>query len=180
MARVPYVDRDDVAEEYRPIYEQLIAQRGLPVHNLFRVLANTPPIMEKYLGLSNQLRFKTRLDGELRELAILAVGQTAQANYEYTQHWNVARRMGIAREKLEQLGNFESSALFTPEQKAVMRYATGVTRDIRVDDATVVEVRKFLPLWEFMELVQIVAFYNMVVRILEPLEVELEPGTVKQ
>lgn len=180
MARVPYIDRDDVAEEYRPIYDKLIAERGLPVHNLFRALANTPPIMEKYLELSKQLRFQTRLDGELRELAIMAVGLTTGAEYEYTQHWNVARRMGVAREKLEQIGNFESSALFTPVQKAVMRYAVAVTRNVKVDDATVAGVRQFLPLWEFMELVQIVAFYNMVVRILEPLGVELEPGTVKQ
>jgi len=31
-----------------------------------------------------------------------------------------------------------------------------------------------------MELVQNVAFYNMVVRVLVPVGVELEPGTVKQ
>lgn len=176
-ARVPYVDREHVAPEYRHIYDSLIAERGLPVRNLFRALANTPPIMEKHLALSSQLRFKTKLDGQLRELAILAVGAVTGAEYEYTAHWHIGTRLGIPREKLEQVLNYETAPGFSDAERAVLRYACEVTRNVKVSDATVEAVRRHLPLWEFMELAHIVAFYNMVVRLLEPLGVELDPDT---
>jgi hypothetical protein len=40
-------------------------------------------------------------------------------------------------------------------------------------------LKTFLDTRRLMELVQNVAFYNMVVRVLVPVGVELEPGTVK-
>jgi alkylhydroperoxidase family enzyme len=48
-----------------------------------------------------------------------------------------------------------------------------------VSDATFEALRKSLDTRRLMELVQNVAFYNMVVRILVPLGVEVEPGLKK-
>jgi hypothetical protein len=51
---------------------------------------------------------------------------------------------------------------------------------VKVSDPTWNALKTFLDTKRIMELVQNVAFYNMVVRILVPVGVELEPGTVKQ
>ena len=47
-------------------------------------------------------------------------------------------------------------------------------------DATWNALKAFLDTRRLMELVQNVAYYNMVVRVLVPVGVELEPGTTKQ
>ena len=60
-----------------------------------------------------------------------------------------------------------------------MRYALEATLNVKVTDATFEAVRKSLDTRRLMELVQNVAFYNMVVRILVPLGVEVEPGVTK-
>ena len=60
-----------------------------------------------------------------------------------------------------------------------MRYAAEATNSVKVSDATFGALRGFLDDRRIVELVQNVAFYNMVVRILVPLGVELEPGAVK-
>jgi alkylhydroperoxidase family enzyme len=57
-----------------------------------------------------------------------------------------------------------------------MRYAAEATRNVKVSDAVFEQVRRFLDTRRMMELVQNVAFYNMVVRILVPLGIEVEPG----
>jgi alkylhydroperoxidase family enzyme len=62
----------------------------------------------------------------------------------------------------------------------VIRYAVEATNNVRVTDATWNALKTFLDTRRLMELVQNVAFYNMVVRVLVPVGVELEPGTVKQ
>ncbi len=111
---------------------------------------------------------------------LLTVGRLADAQYEFVHHWNLARRVGIPREKLEALADFEKSPLFNDEERAVMRYAVETTTNVRVTDQTWNALKNFFDTRRLMELVQNVAFYNMVVRVLVPCGVELEPGTIKQ
>jgi alkylhydroperoxidase family enzyme len=177
-ARVPYLNLEDLAEGDRDIFENLSRERG-SVGNIFRTLAHTPNLLRRFLALGGELRNGTELDPKLRELALLTVGRLADAQYEFVHHWNLARRVGVPREKLEALADFEKSPLFNDEERAVMRYAVETTTNVRVTDETWNGLKKFFDTRRLMELVQNVAFYNMVVRVLVPCGVELEPGTTK-
>jgi uncharacterized peroxidase-related enzyme len=178
-ARVPYLNREDLAEADRAIFDNLAAERGGTVGNIFRALAHTPNLLRRFLGLGGELRNKTELDPKLRELAIVTVGRLTYAQYEFVHHWNLARQVGVTREQLEALADFERSSHFSDHERAVIRYAVEATNNVKVSDATWNALKSFLDTHRIMELVQNVAFYNMVVRILVPVGVELEPGTVK-
>ncbi len=178
MARVPYLDRDGLRPEERDIFDGLEARRG-EVINLFRALAHAPEALRLLLPYSTCVRYELSLRPELRELAILTVGRICAAEYEFTHHWNEARRIGVPREKLEALGEYEQTPVFSAEERAVIRYAAEVTRAIRVSDPTFEALRGFLSTRQIVELVQVVAYYNMIVRILEPLQIELEPGRTR-
>jgi alkylhydroperoxidase family enzyme len=178
-ARVPYLNREDLPEAYRVIFDNLAAERGGTVGNLFRALAHTPKFLRRFCGMGNDLRNKTALDAKLRELAILTVGRLTEAQYEFVHHWNLARRVGVSREQLEALGDWEKSAKFSDHERAVIRYAAEATSNVRVTDATWKALQAFLDTPRIMELVEDVGFYNMVVRVLVPVGVELEPGTTK-
>ena len=177
--RVPYLNREDLAEADREIFDNLIAERGQPVGNIFRTLAHTPGLLRRFLALGGELRNKTALDPQLRELAIVTVGRLTDAQYEFVHHWNLARRIGVSREKLEALADWETSAAFTEQERAVIRYAVEATNNVQINDATWHTLKSFLDTRRLLELVQNVAFYNMVVRILVPTGVELEPGVKK-
>lgn len=179
MARVPYLNREDLPEADRDIFDNLIAERGQPVGNIFRTLAHTPGLLRRFLALGGELRNKTALDPQLRELALLTVGRIAQAEYEFVHHWNLARRVGVSREKLEALADWEKSPVYSDQERAVIRYASEATIDVKVKDSTWEALKAFLDTRRIMELMQNVAFYNMVVRILVPAGVELEPGVKK-
>ncbi|HYR79305.1 MAG TPA: carboxymuconolactone decarboxylase family protein [Candidatus Dormibacteraeota bacterium] len=179
-ARVPYLNREDLEETDRQIFDNLAAERGGTVGNIFRALAHTPNLLRRFLGLGGELRNKTELDPKLRELAIVTVGRLTDAQYEYVHHWNLARRVGVTREQLEALADFEKSPNFSDHERAVIRYAVEATNNVKVSDATWNALKSFLDTKRIMELVQNVAFYNMVVRVLVPVGVELEAGTTKQ
>jgi len=178
-ARVPYLNREDLPEADREIFDNLAAERGGIVGNIFRALAHTPNLLRRFLALGGELRNKTELDPKLRELAIVTVGRLTDAQYEYVHHWNLARRVGVTREQLEALADFEKSPNFNDHERVVIRYAVEATNTVRVSDATWNALKTFLDTRQIMELVQNVAFYNMVVRVLVPVGVELEPGTTK-
>jgi alkylhydroperoxidase family enzyme len=108
------------------------------------------------------------------------VGRLTDAQYEFVHHWNIARRVGVTRDQLEALADFDKSPHFSADERTVIRYAVEATNNVRVSDATWDALKEFLDTRRIMELVQNVAFYNMVVRILIPVGVELEPGTTRE
>jgi alkylhydroperoxidase family enzyme len=177
-ARLPYVNREELPEQDRELFDRISRERGgAPVGNIFRLLANAPNLFRRFNALGGELRNGTQLDPKLRELALMTVGLLTEAEYEFVHHWNISLQVGIRREQLEHLAEFDTSALFNQQERAVMRYAVETTRDVKVSDATFEALHEFLDNRQIMELVMNVAFYNAVVRILVPCKVELEPTT---
>ncbi|MGH7934447.1 MAG: carboxymuconolactone decarboxylase family protein [Candidatus Binataceae bacterium] len=179
MARLPYLKREDLPEADREIYDQFEKERGTTPGHIHRTIANAPNLLRRFLGMANELRNGTRLDPQLRELALLTVGRLTGAEYEFVHHWNLALRIGIAHEKLEHLADFENAPVFDDHERAVMRYAAETTANVKVSEKTFEALRGFLENRRIMELAMNVAFYNAVARIIVPLGVELEVGAKK-
>ncbi|HZQ35297.1 MAG TPA: carboxymuconolactone decarboxylase family protein [Dehalococcoidia bacterium] len=173
MPRVPYRDRDAVPDDIAQIMDRQLAERGY-VLNLYRALANSPGLLRAFGGLGGYLRNGSRLDPALRELAILTVGRLANAPYEFQHHVEWAKRAGISDEQIAALGAWASSPLFDERQRAVMRYAWQATEQVHVADDVAQAAHELLDDECFVDLVAVVAFYNMVVRVLEPLQITLE------
>jgi len=173
MARLPYVTAEQLPESERGLFDD-IRERFGRVNNIFRVLAHRPPLLRHYLQFGVGLRHVTQLDPVLRELAILTVGRLTQCPYEVVHHSALAQRLGVRPDQLAQLAAWESDPAFTAQERAVMRYAAEARQQVTVSTETFEALRSFLSTEHIVELVCNVAFYNMVVRVLVPLEVEIE------
>lgn len=174
MARLPYLDREQLPESERDIFDDLIRQRGA-VGNIFRVAAHSPLLLRRMLHFSDGLRNRTKLDPRLRELAIMTVGRLTGCEYEYVHHQALARRVGVRPEQVERLAAWDTDPAFNEQERTVIRYATEVTQHVRASDATFDALRGFLDPEQIVELTLNVGFYNMVVRFLLPLQVDVEP-----
>jgi alkylhydroperoxidase family enzyme len=106
------------------------------------------------------------------------VGLETDAQYEVEHHWNAALRAGVRREQLEHLGDFETAACFTGQERAVIRLAKEVTVAGKVANSTW-EAVSFLGDRVRLELLLTIAWYNCVVRIILPLQIEKEPWFVR-
>jgi alkylhydroperoxidase family enzyme len=173
MARVPYLEREDLPEEYRFLFDNL-SRDGGRVGNLFRALGHSPRLLHQFMRLGNDLRTRTKLDPRLRELAILTVGRLTGASYEYVHHLAIGRRVGLSEEQLLGLPVWERHPAYSEQERAVIRYAEEITRNVRVPDEVFGAVHAFLDDEQTVELTLNIAYYNLVVRFLEPMQVELE------
>jgi alkylhydroperoxidase family enzyme len=174
MARVPYPKREDLPETDRAIYDRMQHERGVPTANIFLALANTPNLLDKILSLAGELRTGTVIEKRFRELAVLTVGLVTGSQYEFDHHWNAALKAGVRRAQLEALADFETSPEFDEQERAVIRFAREVTHPGEVRDATWNGLRGFFDVRQSMEILLTIAWYNMVVRILLPLQIENE------
>ena len=173
MARLPYVAREALPENERSLYDDIEAQFGR-VNNIFQMLAHRPLLLRRLLLLSDGLRHTTRLDAKLRELAILTVGGLTQCEYESVHHSALAQRISVRPEQIERLADWEHDPAFSEQERAVIRYAAEATMSVAVADATFDALRAFLDQEQIIELAFNVAFYNMLVRTIVPLEIDLE------
>ena len=119
----------------------------------------------------------TELDNRLRELAILRVGRLSRAAYEVFQHERIAREAGVAEEKIAALRDATiEAAVFSDNEKAVLRYTDDVVRNVKASDKTLKAVQAFLTPGAVVELTLTIGYYMMVCRLLETTGVEGEEG----
>jgi alkylhydroperoxidase family enzyme len=168
MARLPYLDREDLPEEHRSLLDR-------PA-NLFRVLVHSPEAFRNFSRLGGWIRNTSTLDGRLREMAILQVGYLAGSEYDYTHHIEIGRRFGVSDDDVRAIAR-ETAGETTPLSaldRAVLRLAREMTVEIEGSEEAFEEIRSHLSPEHLIDLLMTIAFYNLVVRLLATLEVDLE------
>jgi len=155
VPRIPYVSHSEAGPP--DLVEAIRARRGGSLLNLDRMLLVSPALARGWNTHLGAVRAGLTLDARLRELAICAVAVLNGADYELEQHLPLYRRAG-GGERAE----------LTIE----------MTLNIRVSDATFERVRSELKDdQQTVELVAVVATYNMVSRFLVALGVDAEAET---
>ena len=173
MARLPYLDHAQLPPEHQDYFESLRTPEG-HMMNLHRMMAHRPSLLQARVNFSRTLNRKDpTLPPRYRELAQLTVGRITACAYEYHHHVSRGQKAGLSAEHIMSLPVWETHPLFTREERAVIRYAEEMTRDIRVQDGTFDALRGFLSPAQIVELTLVVAHYNSTVHFLEALQVRL-------
>src|ERR1700758_2319848 len=95
MARLPYLEAAQVAPEYRDMLRRNT--------NLHKLLVNSPDMARAFNGVGGFIRFKSKLDPRLRELAILQVGWREKSEYEFTHPVRIGREFGVTDDDISAL-----------------------------------------------------------------------------
>jgi AhpD family alkylhydroperoxidase len=180
MSRVRYVSGERIDNESE-LVARIRARRGGTLLNLDRMLLNSPSFAQGWNTHLGAVRRELSLDPRLRELAVCAVAVLNDAEYELEQHAPEFRRAGGTAaqvEALAQLGTSgEASGAFDAIERAVLQLTVEMTRNVQVSDATFERVRSALKdERQIVELVGVIATYNMVSRFLVALQVDPEKG----
>jgi 4-carboxymuconolactone decarboxylase len=173
MARVSIPSKDQISDELKDVFQRM-EQRGGQVLNIHKVMAHCPNVGRAFLRLGNAILFRGSVPPKLRELAILRVGDLAEATYEWTQHVPIGLRAGLTEQQIKALHQWKDSPLFSDQERAILRYTDEVAQNIRVSEETFKAVSDFLTEEQVVELTTTIGYYEMVSRILEALEIELE------
>ncbi len=168
MARVPYLDPSDLAEQNRDLLARNI--------NLHRALAHSPDGARSFIGLGRYIRFRSRLDPRLRELAILQVGYAAKSPYEFSHHVRIGREFGVTDDDIRaiELDTQGQTTGLPPLERATLRAARELTAQPELSDATFAELRKGLDSERLVDLLLTISFYCGVVRLLAALQIDVE------
>lgn len=162
----------------RPLVEAIEARRGGALLNLDRMLLRSPVFAAGWNGFMGAIRTQLTLDAVLRELAICTVAVETGAAYEWSQHAPELLAAGGSEAQLLALqapNPAHNTQAFSATERAVIALAQAMTRDVHVDAAVFGAVQAALPEpQQQVELVGVIASYNMVSRFLVALQVPME------
>jgi len=172
MPRLPYYEVENAAGKHAEFLDKL-----KPHLNIYRMLANSEAGLKGFVRMGNALLYRCELDPVLRELAIIRVGRLSRAAYEVFQHERIGREAGVTEDKIFALREATiESPVFNDNEKAVLRFADDVVRNVKASDRNLKAVQAFLSPGAVVELTLTVGYYMMVCRFLETTGVEGEEG----
>jgi uncharacterized peroxidase-related enzyme len=172
MAHVSYLEKDAAAEAIQPVYDQVAKSAG-DMLNMFKAMAHSPYMLQAFLGLNGALGGKMKLDPKLRELAYLKTSDLNECDYCLHYHRQSAAKAGVNERQIQEIKNFETSDAYDDREKAVLAFASDVTRHVRADDDVLARVKEYLSERDLVELTLTVAMANFTNRVNEALAIDL-------
>jgi alkylhydroperoxidase family enzyme len=169
VARVPYLNQEDLAPEYQDIPRMK--------SNITRALANSPRGARHVAGIGMYLRHESRLDPRLRELAILQVGYSTRSAYEYAHHVDVALSFGVSEADIRAIAADSAGreSQLEPLARAVLQAARDMTERLVLADETFATLIAALDAESLVDLLIAIGEYNGMVRVMAAIQIDLEP-----
>ncbi len=137
MNRLNLVQTEDAKGKQKDLLEGVQKKLGM-TPNLIRVFANSPAVLEAYLGIGDALGGGA-LDAKLREQIALTVAETNECNYCVAAHTAIGKMAGLNRDQIEDARRATSS---DGRSSAALNFARAVveTRG-KVSDADIESLR---------------------------------------
>jgi alkylhydroperoxidase family enzyme len=175
MARIPYVERETASPETKELYDSFAKQFNLrDVPNVVKMLSNKPKLARRVFPLADYFMHESELDPRLRELAVLTLMDRLNCKYGFVRHITIAEHTGISRAQIDNIAAYATSSLFSDDDKLIIKYAEDLTLKGQVDDDLFRQVKDRIGQQNLVDLTAAVAFWNMMARNLNALQVDLE------
>jgi alkylhydroperoxidase family enzyme len=175
MARVSLIEENDHPELAELIGKIRAGRRGALI-NVYKLLLHTPGLAECWLNLISAARYKTELDGRLREIVIVRVGYLNRTDYVVRQHVpQLTEPEGLTKAECDALADWKGSKFFNTRERAALAYADAMTQDIEVPDSVFDALRPHFNERQIVELTVLIGTYNMHTRVFMALKIDPEP-----
>ena len=146
--------------------------------NIFRVMLHRPKTAKALADLLISLLFGGELDDRLRELLIMRIGWATGSDYEWTQHWRIAReQFGCSdRDLLELRGDWRASAHFGDDEKTLLAAVDALLEEGSLSDDLANRCLERFGRNATIELATAVGCWRLVSKVTNALQIPLEEG----
>lgn len=159
------------------------ARRGGRLLKLDRMLLHSPPLAEGWNVFLGKVRSELSVPIQHRELVMCAVAVLNGASFEFEQHAPIFIASGGTPTQVEMLGRMGTPAFsmapFSEIEQNVILLAEQMTRSLVVAPAVKQALVQHLGIQQTVELVGVVATYNMVSRFLLALDIHADDPVLR-
>jgi alkylhydroperoxidase family enzyme len=141
--------------------------------NLFKVLMHHPALVRRWTVFAGHVLRKQTLPPRERELLILRIGWLNQAEYEWAQHVEIAKREGISEAEIDSI-KLGPTGPWAAEDAMLLQAVDDLFENSVMSDATWNALAKKYSTEQMLDLVFTIGQYNLVCWALNSLGVPLD------
>ncbi|MGO9359898.1 MAG: carboxymuconolactone decarboxylase family protein [Xanthobacteraceae bacterium] len=134
--RLPTIPPAQYDDEQKKAAEEFLAARKAPVFGPFEPMMHSPQVMNLARATGDYLRYHSSIGNTLSELVILITAREWSQDFEWSVHYPIALKAGIAREIADAIGDGRRPSGMSADEEIVYDFATELTRTRRVSDPT--------------------------------------------
>lgn len=175
MTRLKMVSADTTDADVAPVFQRMRKRWGTVLH-LYRVLAWSPPLVKAWGAFAWSLRFEVAASRRLRELLVIHIAQQLGARYELAHHSHMAADEGISQEQIAALPRWRASDLFGADERLMLQLGDELGSGPGACAATMAQLQERFSERDIMEILVTGAYYCAVARVVNSLDLDLEPG----
>ena len=170
MARISYIKKDMAPESLQHLF------RPDGPQNIGGLLAHAENNYEPLVGLLMSLLTRQKLNAQLREIGILRVAQLSGSEYEWIQHLTFGKMAGVTEDQIAALekGDVEADC-FNALERLVIQFTDQFVTKGNAPEPMVKDLVARLSEQEVVELILAIGTYMAVGRLMNVLDIDLEP-----
>ena len=176
MARIPYMNREDLPVDKRSIYDHIAETRGgidgKGMPNSFRLLLNSPDAAEAVGVLGEHIRLRSTLHPAFRETAILGVARALDSQYVWAHHEPIAKAVGVRPQVIESIRSGRAPMGLPPKEGVFAQAGKEYVRNGALSERTFQAIEHLLGPEGAVELVVVIGYYAMLNGVLGSLGIE--------
>lgn len=187
MTRLPYVEPAQFTPEQRELYDSIVTgpragKRGSLVDaqghltGPFNGFLRLPALGRHWSAIGETLRFRTRLERKLFELAVLVVAAEWRCGHEWAAHSGLARDAGLKEPVIAALQTGATPEFQDVRERVVFEFARELSRQRWVSERTYNTALEALGEEQLTELVHAVAYYMALAAMLNAFVVKPPAG----
>ena len=182
MTRITKIQKDTLNPKFNEFYSAVENLLGR-VPNFYKTFSNSPFLAMAFLPINALAQREwqgTNISGKIKELIVIKTSHTNGCKYCYAHNTSLGRAAGIsdAQIKAISLNEYANSSLFEQEEVLALRWAEAVTLNKAAKDDTLFsELKSCYTETQIAEMTILCAMFNMINRINDSLDVDLEDTT---
>ena len=153
---------EELNDVQRRVAERIMQVSSAGLGGPYSILLRSPVLAERYLSMTDYLRFETSLPRRLNELAILIEARLWDAQYEWWAHYPIALREGVPRAVADDIRDGRRPTSMQPDEEVVYDVCIELLRDRNLTDATFKRAKDTLGEQPTIDLIAVAGFYVMV------------------
>lgn len=172
--RIAPLEAEQWDETQTDLMKPFVAQG--PVLNIFRTLVNHPSLARRWMVFANHILGKSTLSPRDREMLILRIGYLCQAGYEWGQHVQISRRLGMSDDEIRLCQTGPDTQGISELDRLLLLATDELHNDAHVSDETWAGLLGFYNTQQMMDIVFTVGQYNLVSMALNSFGVQADEG----
>jgi 4-carboxymuconolactone decarboxylase len=173
--RFPQLKLEELNEQQRPFANEILKISSLGISGPYNEMLRSPMMGQRLFNLLDYLRFNTTVPRKLNEFAILIQARLWTSQVEWTAHYPLAIKAGLAPAVADDLGEGKRPASMQPDEAAVYDYCMELSTKHEVSDATFKRLREVFSEQQIVDLTAVSGTYITVAMLANAAE-ENAPG----